>query len=232
MALAPKPSIAFRSLLHRHSFIRVSTRSFHGSPHHAGSPLLNLAGLSTSRECQFLSKERGIPRTEFSPHLELIKSSEVTPFRANQSTDGAATAIAIGDSPVIAYLTKEVENTKAALVKVKEAERALRRRLHKTEREAEWLLTATVALVLYLAFSEEIKKSWRGFTTSFHGSPWQQDTSLVQALPPRAHRTETVIPDVPLQRSSPPVADMQATPISDPIVHRSQPRFARYFWAT
>ena len=41
---------------------------------------MNLQGLATSRESQFLSKERKIPRTEFSPQLQLIRSSEVDPF--------------------------------------------------------------------------------------------------------------------------------------------------------
>ena len=44
------------------------------------SPLFNLTGLSGSRESQFLSRERGIPRTEYSANLQLIRSSEVDPF--------------------------------------------------------------------------------------------------------------------------------------------------------
>lgn len=56
-----------------HQFHTSSSRS---------SALFNLGGLSTSRESQYLSKERGIPRTEFSPHLELIRSSEVDTQRA------------------------------------------------------------------------------------------------------------------------------------------------------
>ncbi|KAL8928740.1 MAG: hypothetical protein Q9208_001518 [Pyrenodesmia sp. 3 TL-2023] len=66
----------------RSPFLRISPRL--ALPHHhlhtsqcLKSPLFNLAGLSVSRESQYLSKERGIPRTEFHPHLELIRSSEV-----------------------------------------------------------------------------------------------------------------------------------------------------------
>ena len=62
------------------------SRAFQTTSPAAGSSLLNLSGLSTSRESQFLSKERGIPRTEFSPHLELIKSSEVAPFASTATT--------------------------------------------------------------------------------------------------------------------------------------------------
>lgn len=57
-----------------------SRHDFHTSPTHLNNSLFNLGGLSTSRECQYFAKERGIPRTEFSPHLELIRSSEVDTF--------------------------------------------------------------------------------------------------------------------------------------------------------
>ena len=69
-------------------FHNITTRqAFHSTPPRlAGSPLLNLSGLSISRESQHLSKEYRIPRTEFAPHLELIRTSEVEPFAANTST--------------------------------------------------------------------------------------------------------------------------------------------------
>ncbi|KAL9599254.1 MAG: hypothetical protein Q9219_003956 [cf. Caloplaca sp. 3 TL-2023] len=51
-------------------------RGYHTSPI-LRSSFFNLGGLSTSRESRYLAKEKGIPRTEFSPHLELIRSSEV-----------------------------------------------------------------------------------------------------------------------------------------------------------
>lgn len=67
----------------------IACRSFHSNrPLLAGSPLLNLSGLSTSREAQHLSKEYRIPRTEFSPYLELIRSSEVLPFARTASPSG------------------------------------------------------------------------------------------------------------------------------------------------
>lgn len=55
---------------------RVSRYAFHTSLRPRSS-LFNLGGLSTSREAQYLAKERGIPRTEFSPRLELIRACEV-----------------------------------------------------------------------------------------------------------------------------------------------------------
>lgn len=44
------------------------------------SALFNLNGLAHSRESQYLSKESGIPRTEYSSNIHLIRSSEVDPF--------------------------------------------------------------------------------------------------------------------------------------------------------
>lgn len=44
------------------------------------SALFKLGGLAASREGQYLSKETGIPRTEFSSNIHLIRSSEVDPF--------------------------------------------------------------------------------------------------------------------------------------------------------
>lgn len=43
----------------------------------ARSVLFNLNGLAHSRESQYLSKERGLPRTEYSSNIHLIRSSEV-----------------------------------------------------------------------------------------------------------------------------------------------------------
>ena len=67
-------------------------------PHHGfhtstnlRSAFFNLGGLSTSRENRYLSKEKGIPRTEFSPHLELIRSSEVDTQRIPASSKPSST---------------------------------------------------------------------------------------------------------------------------------------------
>ncbi|KUI64205.1 hypothetical protein VM1G_11007 [Cytospora mali] len=43
----------------------------------------NLGGLGASREAQYLSREKGIPRTEYSSNTHLIRSSEVDPFASN-----------------------------------------------------------------------------------------------------------------------------------------------------
>ena len=69
-----------RRLLHPQTLHRPPSRSFHKGPNLPGSAFFDLGRLSVSRESQHLSKEKGRPRTEFAPHLELINSSEVAPF--------------------------------------------------------------------------------------------------------------------------------------------------------
>ncbi|KAL8784306.1 MAG: hypothetical protein Q9213_004064 [Squamulea squamosa] len=77
------PPTTVRSPLHSYTSCRVpSRRTFKTTSRLAGSPFFDLTRLSASRESQHLSKEKGRPRTDFAPHLELIKSSEVAPFAA------------------------------------------------------------------------------------------------------------------------------------------------------
>lgn len=84
----PRPAnrvVEFNRCLPRlspHLSLPVPSRcGFHTSTNRRSS-LFNLGGLSTSRENRYLSREKGIPRTEFSPHLELIRSSEVDTQRS------------------------------------------------------------------------------------------------------------------------------------------------------
>lgn len=59
----------------------------------AGSgSFFNLGGLGASREAQYLSKERGIPRTEYNSNIHLIRSSEVDPFAPVPGSTRAAAA--------------------------------------------------------------------------------------------------------------------------------------------
>ncbi|KAI4097963.1 MAG: hypothetical protein LQ339_006667 [Xanthoria mediterranea] len=76
----PLTPTTLRRLIHRQTFHRPPSRSFHKAPNLPGSAFFDLGRLSVSRESQHLSKEKGRPRTEFAPHLELINSSEVAPF--------------------------------------------------------------------------------------------------------------------------------------------------------
>lgn len=76
-----------------------------------GGPLFNLGGLGASREAQYLSRERGIPRTEYSANIHLIRSSEVDPFAPAPGSTRAAAARAAARAQTEAQL----EEAKAQL---------------------------------------------------------------------------------------------------------------------
>lgn len=77
----------------------------------AGGPLFNLGGLGASREAQYLSKERGIPRTEYSANIHLIRSSEVDPF----APAPGATRTAVARAAARAQAEAEAELASGAL---------------------------------------------------------------------------------------------------------------------
>ena len=140
-----------------------SLRQLHCSPIRASGSILNLGGLSISRESRFLSKERGIPRTEFSPHLELIRSSEVDPFVGkDKPTSSPQTFL---DPPLtphirealrgINYISKELEIAKEGRAKSEAALRDLRSRYKTREKEAFSLALVTTVLVVGALFSQE-----------------------------------------------------------------------------
>ena len=139
-------------------------RSFHSTPLRAGGSFLNLSGLSVSRESRFLSKERGIPRTEFSPHLELIRSSEVDPFTGR---DASSSLSQLANSKLpsdptdqnllsLGYLMKELETARIVNTKSEAAFRELHAKFLKREKEAALLAVLTAVLTLSILFSEEL----------------------------------------------------------------------------
>ncbi|KAI7784996.1 hypothetical protein LA080_008395 [Diaporthe eres] len=81
-----------------------------------GGPLFNLGGLGASREAQYLSKERGIPRTEYSANIHLIRSSEVDPFAPapGSTRSAAARAAARAEAEARSQLASAVSNVRAA----------------------------------------------------------------------------------------------------------------------
>lgn len=141
---------------------------FPAPPHHAfhtsrtlSSALFNLGGLSTSRENQFLSKEKGRPRTEFSPHLELIRSSEVDTQR--RPSAGEMDSVA-GDRESTSLRTekpnKVVANVVVAMSKTTHgnllAEIAtLKEKVKGTERDLnrrDWVISALICCSTVLGF--------------------------------------------------------------------------------
>ena len=139
-------------------------RSFHSTPLRAGGSFLNLSGLSVSRESRFLSKERGIPRTEFSPHLELIRSSEVDPFTGR---DASSSLSQLANSKLpsdptdqnllsLGYLMKELETARIVNTKSEAAFRELHAKFLRREKEAALLAILTAVLTLSILFSQEM----------------------------------------------------------------------------
>ena len=128
--------------------------------------LFNLSGLSTSRESGFLSKERGIPRTEFSPHLELIRLSEVEPFAEKKlSTSSLQPSPASSheliqqsdDSRInLAYLIKELESTKLAKEKAERLNRELWHETKVMEEKLEGIWERLAALSIFAAIGSII----------------------------------------------------------------------------
>lgn len=142
------------------------TRGFHETIPCAGSSILNLSGLSTSRESRFLAKERGIPRTEFSPHLELIRSSEVEPFAGGDVSSAARSSSGLSsghtgavDSPLsVAYLIKELDATRVLQAKTASALQDLQTRYKSRERDAVNLSFVTVLLIVGIANASALKE--------------------------------------------------------------------------
>ena len=138
--------VATSRLLHPHTSYRLSSRTFHTTPTRAGSSFFDLTRLSASRESQHLSKEKGRPRTDFAPHLELIKSSEVAPYatksdnvcKSEDKTHGQTaglngqptqkeTSLITREQRALAYLINEASKTEVALksLPTKEAQEQL-----------------------------------------------------------------------------------------------------------
>ena len=157
------------------SFRRAFTTS---PPSSAGSPLLNLSGLSVSRESQHLSKEYGIPRTEFSPYLELIRSSEVDPFQQkknkpgtgkggvdggglNTSTASAVATTATASTVAATYLINELTAIKTALRDVTRERFLLQQDLKRKNRDVLILSLFSTGAILALLFPEQRKAVYR-----------------------------------------------------------------------
>ncbi|POS75081.1 hypothetical protein DHEL01_v206523 [Diaporthe helianthi] len=109
----------------RDVFLRASTSSgrqrFSTSRvSRAGSgSFFNLGGLGASREAEYLSRERGIPRTEYNSNIHLIRSSEVDPFApAPGSSRSAAAAAAARAEAAQAYYAGPGHNEMGRVIRL------------------------------------------------------------------------------------------------------------------
>ena len=221
---------AMRGMLIKH--LHTTSRLY------SSGSLFNLSGLSHSRESGFLSKERGIPRTEFAPHLELIRLSEVEPFAEKkklptadslQSSPASSTRLIqqshdIGIS--VAYLIKELESTRVAK---EEAERLTRELRHKTkvlegkleriwDRLAALSIFAAVASILGLYYRRQLYDFFLRFSPNAGGLQIASNTSSDLTKVEKS----VEIPATPLEEASPPTPDQD--------VHHAS-FWRRMFWA-
>lgn len=144
-------------------------RPFHTTNPCAAGSILDLGNLSISRESRFLAKTQGRPRTHFSPHLELIRSSEVDPF-TERAPQGEETIYNYGNGreypggmsgkPVsIANALEELAYTKAARESAERKLEELQSKITRREREGGVLVIVTVFLFLGLLFRDQVRDS-------------------------------------------------------------------------
>ena len=222
---------------HENAMRGTLLRHIHTTPRFLSSgSLFNLSGLSTSRESGFLSRERGIPRTEFSPHLELIRLSEVEPFAAKKLPTDSLHSSPVSSHKLlqqsddndmsVAYLIKELERTKLAK---EEAERSNRELRHKTKIVEEKLdklwenlaalsIIAVIATILGLHYRRKLydfilqsSPNFRGLQIASHHS--SDAVEVEQSME---------IPATPPEKASPPKPDQDVDHVSF---------WRRMFWA-
>ena len=205
---------------------RTFQRTFHSTPPLAGSPLLNLSGLSTSRESQYFSKERGIPRTRFSPHLELIESSEVSPFLSQKSCAPAKQdSFGVGEGEYVdtsKYLMKELESIRQSFENLKRENQRLERTVARNEAIASIFLSLSLLLGWLLTFPDDMK--------IFHGWTVLPLSKLGQHQIEDAPGTPTESLNVEISAKtlrSNPNANIPSEPVS---ISASQSSLSKFFW--
>ena len=174
--------------------VRTSTsrgRLWFSSSHAVRSgAFFNLGGLCASREAQYLSRERGIPRTEYSANIHLIRSSEVDPFapapgstrtaaaraaaRAqaeahSQRASGASSAKFVADhaahvGPVgLAGLAAQLQAVRDELAETKRALRGVQTKGENSETSmASHLLSTAIILTVIYFIGKDVSKRVTG----------------------------------------------------------------------
>lgn len=173
-------------------------------PHHRihtsgslSSSLFNLGGLSTSRESQYLAKERGMPRTEFSPHLELIRSSEVDTQQASGSIKASAPILKRQKPARGSVVTNSTDGfvtiPQTVYRDLKDGIKTLEKRLEMSERTSQQLLNSyqkrtregitlggiCLLLTLAVVYFEKIQ-NFRLSTLQALGADHEEKTSLAE----------------------------------------------------
>ncbi|KAL8943735.1 MAG: hypothetical protein Q9211_000884 [Gyalolechia sp. 1 TL-2023] len=177
------------------------------------SALFNLGGLSTSRESQYLAKEHGRPRTEFSPYLELIRSSEVDTQKAPGSTMASTSttnrrkaakgsSITFSSDGLVTMSQRSYhdlkDSVKTAEKRLEMSEITLRQLLEKYQkRSREGMVLGGICLLLMLAiiYAEEIQKL-RAATVQAWGTNREDEGNLVKEKSPSPGQSHSPLPGV------------------------------------
>ena len=140
---------------------RVDRRQFTASTQCLVNPLLNLSHFSAAKEAQFLSKHTKVPREEFHPHLQLIRSSEVDPFApvagASPSVVAALNKAKTGQTDMQTAYTLAISNMMSQLeVSRREASATaqtiarMQEKFRREERSAFWMLMASIGVLSFV----------------------------------------------------------------------------------
>lgn len=144
---------------------------------------LNLGGLGASREAQYLSRERGIPRTEFSSNTHLIRSSEVDPFApAPGATPSLAAARAAQDttrSNAIASQATSREDLVTQLQAAREEVAQTKRAMSRLQARGKGLETAVILVpILFSVMAFIGYQAYRDGEAEL-AEPWQRLYNLL-----------------------------------------------------
>lgn len=160
-------------------------RPFSSSTRCLVNPLQNLSHFSAAKEAQFLSKEKRIPREEFHPYLQLIRSSEVDPFApipgASPSVVAALKHAKTGEADTdtalrlaVSNLIDQVQTSRHETASVLRALAHVEQRYRREERNALLMLVASLSLLAFimiktralsdmLDYAGGVQHEWRSF---------------------------------------------------------------------
>ena len=216
----------------------LQRRPFHATPSYAAASFLDLSNLSISRESRFLAKSQGRPRTHFSPHLELIRSSEVDPFteRGPKAEETVYNNANIYDYPggmsgkpvSMANILEELVHTRAARESAERKLEELQSMASRKQREGELLVMVTVVLFLGLVFRDQL---WDSVGQIMHGRAWAA-LSLPLEQHPAGSLKDLDLGDPPRDHDGS-VSTWNDTVASAPVeVHGWRSVLSRLLWAS
>lgn len=192
------------------------------------NPLLNLSQFSASKEAQYLSKEKKIPREEFYPYIELIRSSEVDPFAPAAGSSPTAVAAlkraSMGQTDMqtayslaISNLIQQVQLSRKEALQATATLTEIHNKYKREERSTFLIMLSTVALLSFVMLNTNawsdvkeyigtLRGDWKGYDWEWLGNP----PSYRSALQP------TVTKSLNTEATRPVLTTPNGTPICPP----------------